>query len=148
MLGSTLPPCAPSCVGPPQLVHAPAPTIINNHHHYPQDQGVGRMIENVVHDTTHTVGRALAAGAITTVVPVLATRIRKPKPKPLLEPRPAEARGGDSAAPAPGTDEGQLPAGADEPTRPPPPPTNYQAQLAIFMRELDTLAHMYRRVFC
>jgi hypothetical protein len=132
----------------PRTVPAPAPTIINNHYHLgePARQGVSRMIDNVVHDSAYSAAQALAtqvlAGTAVALAPaaarvgVRAVRRATRKPKPVIEPRPAEARGGDKDAPRPGSADGQLPAGADEPTRPPPGPLNHQARVALYMQEL------------
>jgi hypothetical protein len=112
----------------------------------PARQGVSRMIANVVHDSAYSAAQALAtqvlAGTAVALAPaaarvgVRAVRRATRKPKPVIEPRPAEARGGDKDAPRPGSADGQLPAGADEPTRPPPGPLNHQARVALYMQEL------------
>jgi hypothetical protein len=136
---------------------APAPTIINNHYHRgePAHQGVSRMIDNVVHDTTYSAAQALAGAAIGYMAPAGAEAVRRrlparrPKRKPVMpiQPRPAEARGGHPDAPRPGSADGQLLAGADEPTRPPPThgqifgdrqPTK-KFNVDLFMRKFDKL---------
>ena len=130
--------------GSAAMTPTPAPpqsTVIHNHYHQTptSERTVGALLHDVGSDTARNVGSDLLTSAIAAGTALFGKRLADRKRKKQLEARPAEFRGGDPVAPRPDSDEGQLPAGADEPTRPPPASVSYQSQLALFSQMLDEL---------
>ena len=130
----TPPPSAPSPVPP----SGPSPVV---HHHYHHQALSERTVSSLLGDAASGAARDIGSHLLSGVLVGSATAgaLAAKKRTRRIEPRPAEARGGDPVAPRPGTDDGQLPAGADEVTRPVPPRANYQAQLKLFFERFDEL---------
>jgi hypothetical protein len=138
---------AVSRAGSAAMTPAPAPTTNSQtviHHHYHQAPGsertVSQLLSNIGSDAARDVGSKVLTGAVLAGSAIVGRSLAdRKKKRQQLEPRPAEARGGHPDAPRPGSADGQLPAGADEPTRPPPRKLMTKARLAIMLEELEKL---------